>query len=47
MNLKSPETIIENIATLPLSKEIQKFFQENGKKLSIEDVHALILKLRM
>ena len=47
LNLKSPETIIENIATLPLSKEIQKFFQENGKKLSIEDVHALILKLRM
>lgn len=46
MNLASSETIIEDISKLPLSADIAKFFQENGKRLEIQDVHGVITKLR-
>ncbi len=46
LNIASPQKVIEEIAKLPLSTEIQKFFTANSSRLTIADIHSLIIKLR-
>lgn len=46
LNIASPQRVIEEISKLPLSPEIQKFFTANISRLTIADIHGLIIKLR-
>lgn len=46
MNLRSPQSIVQKIQELPLSDNLKKLFRENGDKMTLSDVHQVILKLR-